>query len=175
MALSRLCLRAIIDSSYCSVNTLFVTDINNEQPLLPPTQFHPERTVLFCIHQLVTKPSSATQCSNFLTSHDTTLLSLGVGVGINLNLGGIARELVDAGDLELPGRDLVLEQNIELGKSTVLGLWEAEPEVDDEQTAETGVEETSHASPIPISRGQHAWDEGVVDETTLEIVVSMLL
>lgn len=86
---------------------------------------------------------------------------------VHLDLSAVARELVDIGGRELPGRYLVLEQNVQFGVGPVLGFGQHEVHEDDEEDSQACVEEASHAGPVPVIGREHAWNNDVVDNTSL--------
>ena len=53
---------------------------------------------------------------------------------------------------ELPSRDLVLKEKINLAEASALGLRETEPAPEVAEQVSTGVEQGSLASPIPSCR-----------------------
>lgn len=92
----------------------------------------------------------------------------GVGAAaVELNLGALAGELVDVDLVELAGRDLVLEEDVEFGIGAVLAFGQHEVHEDGEQSGEPCVEEARHTSPIPVGGRKHARDHDVVEDTAL--------
>jgi hypothetical protein len=65
------------------------------------------------------------------------------------------REDVDFSRRELASRNLLLEQEIELGESAASGLRHSVVGVNDAEAANTSPEETSIVTPIPSSGVQH--------------------
>lgn len=56
---------------------------------------------------------------------------------------------INFGILELPGGNFVLEQDVDLSKGTILGLWKAEPTPNETKQVSTGIEETGLGTPAP--------------------------
>jgi hypothetical protein len=94
-----------------------------------------------------------------LTRHVTTI--------VNFDLGTSSRKLINIPLVEPPCRHLFLEQHIQLSKRPVPSLRQHEEHEDDEQNGKPGVEEASHAGPVPLVGRKHAWDDDVVEDASL--------
>lgn len=77
---------------------------------------------------------------------------------------GMPGKLIDPSGAELPGADMVLEQDVEFTVRPALWFREAEVVVDEQQQASSGPEEARLRAPVPLGVEQHARHEGVVDD-----------
>jgi hypothetical protein len=56
---------------------------------------------------------------------------------------------INSSMFELPSRDVVVEEQVDLAKCAVFRLREAEPAPDEAKKVGAGIEETSFGSPVP--------------------------
>lgn len=75
-------------------------------------------------------------------------------------------EAIDDCALEFPGRNTLLEEEIELSVSSALWFRKTEERPDEAAKASSSVEEATLCAPIPSTRVEHAWGDDVADNGT---------
>lgn len=95
---------------------------------------------------------------------DTVLTKLLHHVANIKHLGG--------GGLELSGWNTLLEQQVQLGEGSALGLWQLEPTPDGGEQSEATPEQTGLGLPVPGGRVQHVRHDDGDDDTGDVVEVS---
>jgi len=75
-------------------------------------------------------------------------------------------KLVNLGILELPRRNVIIKEQVNLAKCAVLGLGKAEPAPTVAEKVCASVEEPGFGSPIPGERGNHPWCDGIAENSS---------